>query len=168
MTADVILGVRDKCEQKGIFHYISKPFNPEQFIQTIKDIILANQPEVVANIPVLDRQLGLRNMGGNEELYNQVLREYYYENQDTLERLEAVVREKRYSDAAQIVHKIKSSSGSIGAPSLHDAASALQRVLNQGKTEEIIPLQNSFSQLLSRLLDELKNSCRVKQNCGMG
>jgi len=39
MTADVILGVREKCEQSGIHHYISKPFEPDHFIQTIKDII---------------------------------------------------------------------------------------------------------------------------------
>ena len=33
MTADVILGVREKCEQSGIYHYICKPFDPDLFIQ---------------------------------------------------------------------------------------------------------------------------------------
>lgn len=69
MTADVILGVRSKCEQSGIFHYISKPFNPDRFIKTIKDIILENEqnePDINTDTTVLDRQLGLKNMGGNE------------------------------------------------------------------------------------------------------
>ena len=122
MTADVILGVREKCEQSGIYHYISKPFNPDNFIQTIKDIILENEPGIDTDTAVLDRQLGLKNMGGNKELYREVLEEYRNENQNTLDRLEAAVREKRYDDAAQIVHKVKSSSGSIGAKSLHDIA----------------------------------------------
>jgi two-component system, sensor histidine kinase and response regulator len=39
MTADVVTGVREKCEQSGIYQYISKPFEPDHFIQTIKDII---------------------------------------------------------------------------------------------------------------------------------
>ena len=39
MTADVIVGVREKCEQYGIYHYISKPFNPERFIQIIWGIL---------------------------------------------------------------------------------------------------------------------------------
>jgi two-component system sensor histidine kinase/response regulator len=52
MTADVILGVREKCEQSGIYHYISKPFNPDNFIQTIKDIILENEPVPKSSIAI--------------------------------------------------------------------------------------------------------------------
>jgi len=40
MTADVILGVKEKCEQSGIHYYISKPFDPDNFIHTIKEIII--------------------------------------------------------------------------------------------------------------------------------
>lgn len=156
MTADVILGVRDKCEQSGIFHYISKPINPDHFIQTIKDIILENEPNIEPDTAVLDRQLGFKNMGGNEELYNQVLIEYRNENQDTLEKLEAAVREKRYTEATQIVHKVKSSSGSIGAKSLQAVAALLQKALNEEKEDEIVPLQDRFSKLLGKLLEELK------------
>jgi two-component system sensor histidine kinase/response regulator len=154
MTADVVLGVRDKCEQSGIFHYISKPFNPDQFIQTVKDIILENEPD--KDFAVLDRQLGLKYMGGSQDLYNQVLTEYLDENQDTLDRLEAAVREKRYADAGQIVHKVKSSSGSIGAKSIQEAAVSLQRVLKEENEDEIEPLHDRFSKLFRKLLEELK------------
>ena len=155
MTADVILGVREKCEQSGIYYYISKPFDPDRFINIIKDIILDNEPGTDAAASVLDRQTGLKNMGGNEDLYNQVLDEYRRENMDTLDRLEAAVREKRYSDAVQIVHKAKSSSGSIGARSLQEAAMSLQKALGQEKEDEIAPLQDRFSKLLGNLLEEL-------------
>jgi two-component system sensor histidine kinase/response regulator len=37
MTADVIPGVREKCAECGIRHYISKPLNPERFIQMMKE-----------------------------------------------------------------------------------------------------------------------------------
>jgi CheY-like chemotaxis protein len=157
MTVDVILGVREKCEQSGIYHYISKPFNPDHFIQTIKDIILENKPDNDTKTTVLDRQLGLKNMGGSEELYHQVLKEYRKENQDILERLEAAIREKRYADAAQIVHKVKSSSGSIGAKSLQEAASSLQKALEEEKEKAIVPLQDRFSKLLGKLLEELES-----------
>ncbi len=156
MTADVILGVQDRCKQSGIYHYISKPFNPDHFIQTIKGIILENEPGVDANTFVLDRQLGLKNMGDNEELYLQVLKEYRRENQDTLDRLKAAVREKRYADAAQITHKIKGSSGSIGAKSLQDVAVSLQRALNEEKVDEVASLQDRFVKLLRKLLEEIE------------
>jgi len=155
MTADVIMGIRDKCEQSGIFHYISKPFDPDRFIQTIRDIILENEPDIDTGTAVLDRHLGLKNMGGSEGLYQQVLQQYHSENQDTADRFEAAVREKRYADAAQIVHKIKSSSGSIGAIPLQDAAASLQEALNEEKEDEIFSLHGRFSKLLRKLLDEI-------------
>jgi len=156
MTADVILGVRDKCGQSGIYHYISKPFDPDRFIQTIKDIILESGPCIGTDTSVLDRQMGLNNIGGNEELYHRVLEEYRNENQGVLDKLGAAVREKRYDDAVQIVHKIKSSSGSIGAKSLQDAAMSLQNALGQEKEDEIVPLWDRFSKLLRKLLEEIK------------
>ncbi|NLY75420.1 MAG: transporter substrate-binding domain-containing protein [Firmicutes bacterium] len=156
MTADVIMGVRDKCAQSGIYHYISKPFNPDHFIQTVKDIIIANEFNADTDKAVLNRQLGLRNMGDNLDLYHRVLEEYRNENQDTLDRLEAAIREKRYADAAQIVHKVKSSSGSISAKSLHEMAISLQKALKEEKEDEIAPLHEGFSKLLRKLLEEIK------------
>jgi len=156
MTADVILGVRDKCEQSGIFHYISKPFDPERFIQTIKGLIIESEPKKEVSIAVLDRQLGLKNMGGNEELYQQVLIEYRNENQDTLDKLKAALDGNDYAEAIQIVHKAKSSSGSIGAKSLQEAASSLQKALDEKEEDKIALLQDRFSHLLRKLLEELE------------
>lgn len=156
ITADVILGVRDKCEQSGIYHYISKPFNPDHFINTIKDIILENDTNKDLDITVLDQHSGLKNMGENLELYHQVLNEYRNENQDTLDRLAAAIHEKKYAEAAQIVHKVKSSSGTIGAKFLYDVAILLQRVLNEETEDEIAPLQDRFSELLRKLLEEIQ------------
>ena len=155
LTADVVSDVNEKCVQSGIFHYISKPFHPEHFIQTVEKIILENKHKAGMDRGVLNRQLGLKNMGGNEKLYNQVLQEYYKENRDTLGALKAAIREKRYADAAQIVHKIKSSSGSIGAKSVQDAAGLLQRVLEEKNEKEITLMHDRFSKLMRELFDEL-------------
>jgi two-component system sensor histidine kinase/response regulator len=165
MTADVILGVRDKCAESGIYHYISKPFNPDNFIQTIKDIFLENTSDASEDTSILDLQTGLRNMGDNKDLYLQVLREYRRENQDTLDRFKAAVREKRYADATQIVHKVKSSSGSIGAKSIQEVAASLQKALEEEKSDEILPLKNRFVKLLEKLLEELES---IQENSEVG
>ncbi|MFY9383568.1 MAG: response regulator, partial [Acetomicrobium sp.] len=149
MTADVIPGVIERCEQSGIYHYISKPFNPDRFIQTIKDLLVKNDS-------VLDQAVGLANMGGNAELYQQVLNEYARENRDVVDKLKRAIQEKRYEDAVQIVHKIKSSSGNIGAKPLYDVSMALQKAFNEQKEEEITFLEEKFSRLLSKLLEEIK------------
>lgn len=104
---------------------------------------------------VLDKAAGLKFMGGNAEIYGQVLREYYTENLDTPKKLDLAIREERFADAAQIAHKIKSSSGSIGARALFDLSVSLQKALDEGKANEIAPLKEQFTQVLEQLLGEI-------------
>ncbi|HQA60115.1 MAG: Hpt domain-containing protein [Tepidanaerobacteraceae bacterium] len=54
------------------------------------------------------------------------------------------------------MHKIKSSSGSIGARPLQHVASSLQKALEEENEEEIEPLKESFLKLLGKLFEELK------------
>jgi two-component system sensor histidine kinase/response regulator len=153
MTADVVSGVREKCEQSGIHHYVSKPFDPDRFIQTINSFF---EHGPVQEKAVLDQAAGLQNMGGAAEAYQQVLREYYNENRGTLNRLSLAVDEKRYAEAAQIVHKMKSSSGSIGAKSLHELSNKLQKALENEREAEATLLIKDFSVLFQRALQEIE------------
>lgn len=155
MTADVILGVKEKCEEHGIHHYISKPFDPDRFLETVRELILAGEGQGGGYPPELDEAAGLKNMGGNEELYRQVLEEYSRENQDTAEKLARAVEDKRYTDASKIVHKLKSSSGSIGAASLYELSVKLQRALDSGDRDDIECLQKDFYRKLKGLLEEI-------------
>jgi signal transduction histidine kinase/DNA-binding response OmpR family regulator len=154
MTADVILGVREKCEQSGIHYYISKPFDPDRFIQTIHEILMKTEDTAQA-APILDQSAGLRNMGGEPKVYQQILQEYLEENGETPKRLSLAVFEKRYSDAAQIIHKVKSSTGSIGAKTLHEISVKLQKALEHREESEISLLLKEFSNMFIRLLEEI-------------
>ncbi|MFA6983375.1 MAG: transporter substrate-binding domain-containing protein [Sedimentibacter sp.] len=154
MTADVITGVKEKCKENGIYYYISKPFEPESFIQTIKDILMENEDNS-QNLIILDKELGLKNMGGDKEIYLQVIEEYYMENKYILDKLLLAVSEKRYDDAAQIVHKVKSSSGSIGAKELYNLSIKLQKALEDENEIEISLLQQKYHKVLRKLLDEV-------------
>ena len=94
-------------------------------------------------------------MGGSAKIYEKVLAEYFSENQDTAEKLQLAVKEKRYGDAAQIVHKIKGSSGSIGAQTLFEISTQLYRALTDQKEERIEALAKEFGDTLTALLDEI-------------
>ncbi|MPN35908.1 hypothetical protein SDC9_183411 [bioreactor metagenome] len=87
MTADVILGVTQQCRAHGMEHYISKPFDPEKFSETIRSMIVGKIPPTEGKRQlkdrsgvILDREKGLRYLGNNEELYDAVLKEYLKEN----------------------------------------------------------------------------------------
>lgn len=156
MTADVIKGVQEKCESCGIYHYISKPFDPDRFSSTIRKIIeqSCNNKE---QLPViLDQIKGLHNIGNNQQLYNMVLKEYCDENKDTEELLSLAINEKRFTDAIGIVHKIKSSTKSIGADPLYDVAVKLQKALENGNEVEIMSLYTIFVDYLKILLQLIR------------
>lgn len=163
MTADVILGIQEKCARSGIHYYISKPFDPDKFVETVKRVILKSVSKREGSSLVLDRALGLSHMGGRENLYNKVLAAYYTENRDTVDRLKAAIAGRRYEEAVQIVHKIKSSSGSIGAQPLCDVAAALQRALENENEDEIAKYYDEFSELLLKLLWELENTAETQK-----
>ena len=149
MTADAITGVEEECRRVGIDFYISKPFEPEQFVATIWNALKPLHEErqnrkraevmtkeiAAAFDIVLDEQDGIRRLGNNTDLYLMVLDEYYHENRDVLPLLTSSINERRYQDAIQIVHKIKSSSGNIGAKRLSAISSELQQFLvNEDET----------------------------------
>ena len=163
MTADVVLGVKEKCAASGMYHYISKPFDPNQFIQTVRRLILENEPYIVAEPRILDVDAGIRNMGGNPDIYRKVLIEYLHENRDTRDKLSLAMRQKRFADAAQIVHKTKSSSGSIGAKTLYDVSLKFQKALDERDEGQIAVLAQEFSRLLDRLLDEIAQDYRKEK-----
>lgn len=157
MTADVVLGVKEKCEQSGINYYISKPFDPDRFILLIKDIMSKQETKNVQDFSILDECIGLRIVGGDHELYRKVLNEYFNENQETLDKLSHAILEKRYDDATQIIHKVKSSSGSIGAKPIYDLAVELQKAIQEGNETEQSFLHKEFSDLFMQLLQKIES-----------
>ncbi|NLB44974.1 MAG: response regulator, partial [Clostridiaceae bacterium] len=160
MTADVVQDVRERCEQNGMQHYLSKPFDPDRFLQLIRSLLQTRADTGDAGEEmILDQAAGEKNMGGDRAAYRQVLEAYRQENQDTEARIGQAIRERRYSDAAQIVHKVKSSTGSIGAGPLFETARALQRVLQSAGEDEIPPLAERFSLQLRKLRQEIEAIC---------
>lgn len=162
MTADVILGVKENCEQHGIYSFISKPFEPEYFITTIQQLLVTRTMLHQERTPVLDDLRGLRNLGNNEDIYRQVLQSYVQENASTMEELEHAIQQMDYAAAAQIVHKLKSSSGSIGANTLFGQSIKFQAALNRGNTEEIISLHTKFKMILEQLLEEIAEYLKIQ------
>ncbi|MCG2730866.1 MAG: response regulator, partial [Acetobacterium sp.] len=173
MTADVIQGVKEKCEAAGIHHYISKPFDPERFVETVSEIIRAKQnteseTEVVPisetikkdelDTVVLDRQQGLNYMGNNKARYESVLKAYFEENQEININLAAAIKNKGYEEATQMVHKVKSSSGSIGAKQVFQIAMNLQEALEDRSEEEIARLYPQFIKAMDALLADIEKS----------
>ena len=161
MTADVISGVKEKCTQSGMFHYISKPYDPDGFIRIVKELLDKQKGEsiIVRKEQILDTEFGIMMTGGDPELFRQVLNEFYSENHDVAVTLKNALSNRDYKSATQMVHKLKGSSGSIGAKSFYEAAKTFQKLLAEGDEIEIEKYQSSFIDMAEGLLSEISSYC---------
>jgi len=107
--------------------------------------------------PVLNTADGIKGFGGDTGLYRIILQEYYNENNPVAAELKEKIDIKDYHGAAKIIHKIKSSTGSIGAKSLYESAVKLQNYLHAGDESNILKEHEIFQQRLHNLLIELEN-----------
>ncbi len=154
MTADAISGVEEQCKVHGIRNYISKPFDPEELVKLIRNTIV-DAPKNKKEEPVLNRSEGLRYLGQNEALYEMVLKEYRDENKDVIMILDSALDEGDYEEAKQIVHKVKGTSGTIGAKSVYQVSMKLQEAIEERNVNEMERLHAKFTMLMTRLMDEI-------------
>jgi len=190
MTADAITGIEERCMSIGISHFVSKPFDPDNFVADIVKIVASNgrlpkaeqgngtastaidleesaeerillvDPPVsevekessVNEHPFLNEQDGIKLLGGNVELYHMVLKEYYGENKNLIEELSSLINDGNYLAAAKAVHKIKGSSGNIGAKSLCAIASNLQKALENHSEPEINKFYREFHSSFAQVM----------------
>lgn len=169
MTADAISGVEEQCRQVGIGYYISKPFDPEQFANVIWNVLQEESPEfpsqeaqesssadTMGDSDILDEEKGIKLLGNNRELYLMVLQEFYQENLDVLAAIEGVIEQEDYAQGVQIVHKIKSSSGNIGAKKLISVAVEFQTALDRHDKTEIENLHRQFVKAFNELFEVIR------------
>lgn len=165
MTADAIAGVEEMCKRHGIHYYVSKPFEPDQFVETIMAVLSHNKkatteaPEqnkiVCETKPALDVADGIKRIGGDAGLYHMMLQEFYNENITVAQTLKETIGAKDFEQAIHIAHKIKSSSGNIGAKSLNEAASELQKSLQSGDGVDINKKADRFQKIFDRVMIEI-------------
>ncbi|SMP61434.1 ATP-binding protein [Anoxynatronum buryatiense] len=162
MTADAITGVEEKCRQAGMAYYVSKPYDPPEFVKTVIMVLdkkePSRQPETTGedNPSSLDESDALQRIGNNRELYRLVLDSFQEENEGTAEMLKQQLEAEDTEAAVQTIHKIKSSAGNIGAIELRKSAAALQDALTGGENDEWNPLAHQFIIELARVLAEIQ------------
>lgn len=165
MTADAITGVEEKCIEIGINRFISKPFDPDLFLQIVTES--GKQSTVTESLQSnsitpgsLVYSTGLKSFGGNESLYKQVLVIYRDENINTAPLIHDLITQSRYEEASKAIHKLKSSTGTIGATDLYNDCIKLQQALNDVASDDtnmnqIADLASQFEVNFAKMLDEI-------------
>lgn len=149
LTADAVVGARERYLSDGFADYLSKPVNtrmlesvilkylPSEKVQMVKGGEQPTEAVGAADYAPLraagiDPGIGLGYCQGDEALYRSLLQDYL---QCSEERAEGLVRrydERDWKAYAILAHTVKSSSKTIGATALSDIAAGLEAAADAG------------------------------------
>ena len=163
MTADAIIGAKERYTGEGFTDYLSKPVNGEMLEKMLirylpmAKVVLTRQPvkgqtgktvpetgpETQETFPELagagiETSAGMSNCQQEESLYRSVLQEYALSAAEKHRKLQAFYQEKDWKQYAILIHALKSSSRLIGASGLSQKAADLESAADAGR-EDLIP-----------------------------
>lgn len=150
----------------GIDNYISKPFELEH-IQRMLGYIASRPmravvepkaplPSVESSDQLLDVPLGLRRVGGDQEVYKELLSDFVNELPSKLDNFRIHFLERDMTMLARAAHNLKGVAANLGAMKLSECAAKLDKQCNDGYTESIEGLILEVNETGSRLQDAVR------------
>ena len=146
MTANAMVGDRERCLEAGMDDYISKPIDPVKVFDTIKRWLPTSPadeppstPPVAVAPPYLDEGQ-LRSLVGNDPVkVRKYLRLFVTTAEPTLHALDAAVRARDEAGLRRHAHKLRGSSANIGAAKLALVAAELEQLAAEdwGRAEDL-------------------------------
>jgi CheY-like chemotaxis protein len=168
MTANAMVGDKEKCLVAGMNDHVAKPIDPEQLFSTLTQWIAPAEreqtntvmPAVETTAPVsintllpeelpgIDMKVAMRGTGGNEKLLKQVLTHFLHDHADDVHKIRQAIKDDDMELAQRITHTLKGVAGTIGAEELRPATIAMDAALRSRAS-------NSYWRLLDRMENTL-------------
>ena len=147
MTANAMVGDRDKVLAAGMNDHIAKPVKIGEMFATLARwikpaaagggarTVAAPAKDPLAEMTGVDSRAGVANMMGDEALYRQVLRMFCDRETGFAERFRAARAAGRAGEATRMAHDLKSVAGTLALPAINLAAARLEQGCNDGSDD---------------------------------
>lgn len=115
------------------------------------DHTVLSEPNMTNDVPFdgIDFTVGVNNVLGDKELFNEILVMFYQDHHLDGEKLHIAIRDNDINAAKHIAHTLKGVACSVGAMALFEVTKSLDTAINMNQ-------QNTFEELFSLLEPELK------------
>ena len=154
MTANAMVGDREKVLEAGMNDHIAKPIRVVDMLTTMARWIRPSEPlaEVVdrvrdeaaapdvalPDLPGIDLVRGLATTQGDRALYRRLLTRFHENQADFMARFREAWRLGDVETATRLAHTLKSLAGNLGASGLERAAATLEAGCGDGVPSEQI------------------------------
>jgi len=170
LTAHTMTGDRDRCLDAGMNDYLPKPIDRLALFQVLKKNIESKggqfdrmpgaftpaDPEIPAfalSVPGIDVVDGLTRLGGDWDLYMDVLKEYCEHYRNFLSEVKKLLADKDFATARRLAHALKGAAANVSADNLNTAALQLESACadeNARKATRLLPkVQDSLTEVFA-------------------
>ena len=163
--------------EAGIDNYIAKPFEMEQVQRLLRYAFQSrlskslDQPVILLKElrpeKVLDVQKGIVQIGGDEEMYKELLRDFIEGLPKRLRMLQQFFATQDWVELSRAAHNLKGIAANLGASELSVCAKKLDKQSVEGYTESLDPLIQEIQLVVSKLL-EVSNNFLAEKKISIG
>ncbi len=168
LTANALIHAKQIFIDAGMNDFLAKPIDIYKLNIIIKkwiptheintENVILDEKNYKDNIDIkgLDIETGIKNLGGNRENYNNVLKTYYEETSVNIDKAFELFNNNDLKNFKVIVHGIKGSSRIVGFSEISDKALALENAAKEENIDFISENINEFVLDVKYSLNQLK------------
>jgi signal transduction histidine kinase/CheY-like chemotaxis protein/HPt (histidine-containing phosphotransfer) domain-containing protein/HAMP domain-containing protein len=132
MTANAMVGDREKVLAAGMNDHIAKPINVVEMFATLARWVRPGVAGAGNGFPGIESTAALAGMMGDEQLYRRLLGKFRDREASFAARFGAARAAHDMTTATRVVHDLKSVSGSLGATAVCAVAAELEHACSNG------------------------------------
>lgn len=150
MTANAMVGDKEKCLECGMNDFVAKPIDVGQLFTTLARWVKPKTNIATASIapPVqtskqipqvagLETGQALQRVGGNTALLRKLIDRFAETQAEVTTRIKAALDRKDIDSAMREAHTVKGLAGNIGAMQMFERAAAVESMLKHGESAEL-------------------------------
>jgi CheY-like chemotaxis protein/HPt (histidine-containing phosphotransfer) domain-containing protein len=137
MTANAMVGDREKCLSAGMNDHIAKPINVDELLAVLRRWIgpsrqLTAPEAAIPKLPGVDVKSAFRRIGNDPVKYHRLLTVFHEGQRDTADDIRSDLSAGDRESVLNRIHTLNALAGSMGAVVLSEKTEALLAALKQG------------------------------------
>ena len=163
MTAHAMRGDREKCLTAGMDGYVSKPLDPQTFVQTVEALARGDKAaqvddeEAKADPAGFDAGALLKRFNGNRKLLKSLVRTFRADCPNMMTRIRKAIGAQQALELADAAHALKGSVGNFGRSSAFETAKQIEIAARGGTLDASGEMYTKLEESMASLLPLLEN-----------